>query len=105
MQYLILGYDGTDEEALERRMKVREAHISLGDQMRDAGKMLYGAAILDDVGKMIGSVIICDFESRTELDEWLEKEPYMTGDVWRKVEVKSCKVGPSFLDLKPISAN
>ena len=54
MQFLIIGYDGVDEQALARRMAVREAHLALGDKMRDAGKMLYGAAILNDSGKMIG---------------------------------------------------
>src|SRR5262245_21088902 len=82
MQYLVLGYDGTDEIALDRRMAARKAHIALGDQMRDTAKMLYGAAILDENEKMIGSVLIVDFESRQELDQWLEIEPYVTGKVW-----------------------
>jgi len=99
MQFLVMGYDGTDEQALNRRLAVREAHIALGDKMRDAGKMLYGAAILDDSGKMIGSMLVCDFESRIELDTWLEKEPYITGNVWQKIEIKPCKVGPSFVGL------
>lgn len=101
MQFLVLGYDGTDEQALARRMAAREAHLALGDKMRDAGKMLYGAAILDDDGKMIGSVIICNVDSRAELDQWLEIEPYMTGGVWKKVDVQICKVGPSFAKLTP----
>ena len=101
MQFLILGYDGTDEKALERRMAVREAHIALGDRMRDAGKMLYGAAILDGSEKMIGSVLICDFESREQLDLWLKEEPYVTGNVWQKIEIERCKVGPSFVNVKP----
>ena len=29
MQFLILGYDGKDENALNRRMAVREAHLEL----------------------------------------------------------------------------
>lgn len=97
MQFLVIGYDGTDEEALERRMKARPGHVALGDKMRDAGEMLMGAAILDENNKMIGSVLICDFESRADLDNWLEHEPYVVGDVWRDIEVKPCRVGPSFV--------
>lgn len=105
MQFLVLGYDGDDEQALERRLAVREAHVALGDKMRAEGKMLCGAAILDDSGKMVGSVLICDFEDRAELDKWLEIEPYVKGDVWRKIEVKSCKVGPSFVSaLSPATS-
>ena len=99
MQFLVVGLAGTDEKALERRMAVREDHLALGDRMRDAGKMLYGAAILDDAEKMIGSVLICDFQSREELDDWLKIEPYVTGKVWQNIEVKRCKVGPSFANL------
>jgi uncharacterized protein YciI len=100
MQFLVIGHDGTDEHALSRRMAVREAHIALGDKLRDAGKMLYGAAILDDHGKMTGSVLICEFDSRAELDQWLKEEPYVKGDVWKEIEVQPCKVGPSFAGLK-----
>lgn len=99
MQFLVIGLDGSDEKALERRMAVREDHLALGDRMRDAGKMLYGAAILDDNEKMIGSILVCDFQSREELDEWLKIEPYVTGKVWQSIEVKRCKVGPSFARL------
>lgn len=97
MQFLILGYDGQDPEALARRMAVRERHITLGDKLRDEGKLLYGAAILNDAGTMIGSVLIGDFADRAELDDWLQVEPYVTGNVWQHIEVKPCRVGPSFV--------
>lgn len=97
MQFMVIGYDGTDEEALERRMRARPAHVALGDKMRDAGEMLMGAAILDESDKMIGSVLICDFESRAALENWLEAEPYVVGDVWRDIQVTPCRVGPSFV--------
>jgi len=32
MQFLIIGKDGEDEKAMERRMKVRQAHLKLGDE-------------------------------------------------------------------------
>jgi uncharacterized protein YciI len=99
MQFLVIGHDGSDAEAMNRRLAVREAHLALGDKMRDAGKMLYGAAILDDHERMVGSALICDFASREELEQWLKDEPYVTGNVWQKIEVKPCKVGPSFANL------
>ncbi len=94
---MVLGYDGEDQSALERRLAVREAHIALGNQLRDEGKMLYAVAILDSTEKMVGSMIVLEMESRAEVDAWLEQEPYVTGNVWEKIEVVQCKVGPSFL--------
>ena len=93
MQFLILGYDGTDAAALGRRLAVRPEHLALGDVLRDAGNFWYGAAITDDSGNMIGSVMFMDFPSREELDAWLEREPYVTGNVWQQVEVRNCSVG------------
>jgi uncharacterized protein YciI len=94
MQFLVVAYDGTDEGALERRLKVREAHLKSAQEMYDTGKWLYAAAILNDDGKMIGSMIVCEFPSRAELDQWLEEEPYVAGDVWQKIEVNRAQVAP-----------
>ena len=96
MQFLVTAFDGTDSEALNRRLAVRSAHVELGNKYRDQGKHLYAAAILNDSEQMIGSVMIVDFKDRTELDSWLSEEPYVTGKVWEKIDIKPCKVGPSF---------
>lgn len=94
MQFMVLGYDGTDEQALERRLAAREKHLGLAAQMAEQGEILYAAAIQDDAGKMIGSMIICEFPSRADLDQWLKAEPYVTGNVWQKLEIKGCQVAP-----------
>lgn len=100
MQFLLTGWDGTDAEAPARRAAARQAHLDLGDRMIASGELLYAAAILDDRGGMIGSSMVCEFSSRAALDAWLEKEPYVTGNVWQKIEVRPCKVGPSFAKVK-----
>ena len=101
MEYLIIGWDGEDTEAPKRRAAVRERHLALGDKMLAEGTLRYAAAILGEDGAMTGSCMIVRFDSRDKLDEWLEKEPYITGDVWRKYEVRQCKSGPSFENLEP----
>ena len=88
MQFVVVAYDGTDEKALERRFAVRKEHLKEADEMFAAGLWLFAAGLLDDVGKMIGSMIVCDFPSREELQSrWLDKEPYMIGRVWEKVDI------------------
>jgi len=95
MQFIVLGYDGTDDKALERRLAAREAHLKLAKEMFGDEKWLYAAAILDDSGKMIGSMIVCDFPSRHELEEqWLIGEPYVIGRVWQRIEVNRAQVAP-----------
>ena len=93
MQFIVLGYDGTDDKALERRMAVRENHLKYAQEMFDTGKWLYASAILDDNEKMIGSMIVCDYPSREELQEqWLNKEAYVLGDVWKTIKIHRAKV-------------
>jgi len=95
MQFIVIAHDYKD--ALARRLAVREKHVELGDRMVAEGRALYGVALLDDKGQMVGSVCIVNFPSREEVDSWLKREPYVVGKVWEKIEVIPCKVGPSFV--------
>ena len=94
MQFLVVAYDGTDEKALERRLAAREEHLKLASEMAATGTLLYATAIQSDEGKMIGSVIACNFPSQEALDQWLKNEPYMKGNVWQKIEIKRCQQVP-----------
>ncbi len=87
MQFMIVAYDGTDEDALNRRLAVRDSHIAGAIELKNKGNLIAGGAILDDAGSMIGSTTYVEFESRAELDAWLERDPYVTGDVWRDITI------------------
>jgi uncharacterized protein len=88
MQFLLLAYDGTDPEALQRRLKVREKHLKKISVLKKADEFLLGGAILDENGKMIGSMIVYDFPDRKSLEERLKDEPYLTEGVWEKMEIQ-----------------
>lgn len=97
MQFIVLAFDGTDEEAVDRRLQAREAHLQGVEKRAQDGEHLYGAALLDDEGKMIGSMMVVDYPSREALDQWLQEEPYVVGDVWKTIDIQPCKVAPTFL--------
>jgi uncharacterized protein YciI len=88
MQFLLIAYDGTDTGALDRRMNSRAEHLEKIAHVKRAGKFLCGGAILDDYGKMIGSMILYEAEDRTELNILLQDEPYINNNVWEKIEIK-----------------
>jgi hypothetical protein len=88
MQFLLVAFDGTDPGALERRMKVRPDHLEKIAVLKKKGNFLLGGAILDESEKMIGSMIVYEFPDRSALDESLEDEPYITGAVWQKIEIR-----------------
>jgi uncharacterized protein len=97
MHFLVTAYDGTDELAPSRRQAAREGHLTSIEKLKAQGKALYGAALIDDKGGMVGSLVIYEFDSREEFDAYLKDEPYVTGKVWEKIEVKPCRVPPIFL--------
>ena len=91
-QYAVVAYDYTDDEALDRRLANRNAHLEGVRELARQGKFLSGGAILNDEGKMIGSNAHFRFADRQALDAWLETEPYMTGRVWEHVEISEVKL-------------
>ena len=91
-QYLVTGYDHTDEGALERRMGVRPHHLDGVKQLKASGNYLIGGALLNEEGKMMGSVMILQFETEEELEAWKQSEPYITQKIWESVDVKPFKV-------------
>jgi uncharacterized protein YciI len=96
MQFLLIAHDGTDSEALERRLKVREEHLEKIEELKQSGNFLFGGAILDVDGKMIGSIIVYELPDKQALDEILKDEPYFTKGVWKKIEIepfRTAKIG------------
>jgi uncharacterized protein YciI len=87
MQFILIAYDGVDPGAQERRMKVRPEHLAKIELLKKSGEYLFGGAILNDEGLMIGSTIVYEFPDRKALDEKLKDEPYMTAGVWEKVVI------------------
>lgn len=96
MQFMVLAYDGTDPDALERRLQARPTHLTVTDKMKADGHLLYAAALLNDDEQMIGSLLILDVDSSADIEEWLENEPYVQGDVWRDITVTPCRAAPMF---------
>lgn len=87
MEFVLIARDGTDSEAAERRSRVRPDHLDYVGGLKKNGRLLHGGAILDDEGKMTGSVVIYDFPDRQSLDEMLKEEPYILGKVWESIEI------------------
>ncbi|MEB0263586.1 MULTISPECIES: YciI family protein [unclassified Mucilaginibacter] len=91
-QYIVTGYDYTDEGALERRMNIRPHHLDGAKALKESGNYVLGGAVLNDEGKMIGSVMVLQFESEDGLEAWKQSEPYITQKIWETVDVKPFKV-------------
>ncbi|WP_207485921.1 YciI family protein [Arenibaculum pallidiluteum] len=94
MQFLIIARDGQDEGAPARRMAAREAHLANVRPMFADGRLIEGGAILDEDGRMVGSAVIAELPDRVALDAWLAGDPYVTGGVWRDIQVMPFRCAP-----------
>jgi len=92
VEYLVTAWDGTDADALSRRLAVRDAHLAGAQRLAERGQLLSGGAILDADGRMIGSSMHVAFADETAFRAWYDGEPYVTGDVWRDVTVRPMRI-------------
>ena len=88
MQYIIKAYDG--EGMLDKRMEIRPRHLEGIERIKE--HVICAGGLLDDEGKMKGSVLIMEYENRKHLDEYLANEPYVQENVWQKIEVERMNV-------------
>jgi hypothetical protein len=40
-----------------------------------------------------------EFENIEAVKAWLDKEAYVTGDVWKNIQIIPCKIAPAFEHL------
>ncbi|CDS13840.1 hypothetical protein LRAMOSA06014 [Lichtheimia ramosa] len=96
-QFVVIARDFDDAEALERRLAVREKHLNRILPKVDEGRVLLGGGILDshESGKMLGSCLIVDAESKEQVQQLLEEDPYVKGKVWKDWDIYpfNCAVG------------
>lgn len=91
-QFLILANDYKDENALTRRLAVREAHLQRVRIAKAGGAFIIGGAKLNEDGNMYGSMLVVQFENEEAVHAWLKDDPYVTGKVWEEVEVLPFRV-------------
>ena len=87
-QYVITAYDG--EGRLDKRMEVRPRHFAGMEKMKE--HILCAGGLLDEDGRMIGSVLVMEFESREQVDQYLATEPYVVEHVWERINVERMNV-------------
>lgn len=91
MFYAMIGEDVPD--SLEKRMAVRPAHVARLEQLRDEGRLLIAGPMpaIDspDPGPagFVGSLVVAEFASLAEAEQWLSKDPYVVEGVFARTTV------------------
>jgi len=90
----VIAHDGTDAGAQERRLAVRKQHLERNTKSKKEGKVIYGGAILDAEGKMVGSVMLLDKMTAEEAHEYIKEDQYVKGGVWKDYSIKPFRLAP-----------
>ena len=83
MPFAIIAHDAPGTDAL--RAQLRQQHV---DYLRERVEtILAGGALLDDVGRPVGGLLIIDTDDRQAAEAFAAADPFRTGGVFGSVEV------------------
>ena len=95
MLYLVYSEDVSD--SLPLRKKARPAHLERVELLKQQGRLVIAgpcpAIDNEDPGEagFTGSLIIAEFDSIDEAQQWADTDPYVEAGVYQQVTVKPYK--------------
>jgi len=95
MYYSIVAFD--TDNSLEKRLAARPAHLERLQQLQNEGRLLTAgpnpAIDNEDPGPngFTGSIIIAEFDSLDDAQNWADTDPYIEAGVYAGVSVKPYK--------------
>lgn len=95
MYYMIYSEDV--ENSLSKRLQARPAHIERLEILKSQGRLLAAGPLpaidSSDPGEagFTGSLLIAEFESLKDAQQWAEIDPYITSGVYARSTVKPFK--------------
>lgn len=81
MKFVILGYDGPEGEA--KRKIHRPAHLANLEPLAQQGRVILAGPLTDKTG----SLMVLEFESQAEAEQFASRDPYTVHGVFARVEV------------------
>jgi len=95
MLYAIIAQDKPD--SLERRLAARPEHLERLNQLKEEGRLVlagpHPSIDSEDPGPagFSGSLVVAEFPTLTEAQDWANEDPYIRADVYAQVAVKPFK--------------
>ena len=92
MWYAVISED--HEGTLDKRLAARPAHVARLTALRDEGRLLiagpHPAVDSPDPGPagFTGSLVVVEFDSLEDAQDWANQDPYIAAGVYAKVTVK-----------------
>lgn len=95
MFYAIISEDV--EDSLDRRLSVRADHLARLNALKEEGRLLlagpHPSIDTEDPGQagFSGSLVVAEFDSLAEAQQWADNDPYCSAGVYQQVIVKPFK--------------
>lgn len=95
MLYAIISQDSVN--SLEKRLETRPAHLERLNKLQDKARLIlagpHPAIDSEDPGDagFTGSLVVAEFESLEDAEQWANDDPYMHAGVYASVTVKPFK--------------
>lgn len=95
MLYAIMSQDV--ENSLPQRLKARPAHLARLTELQTQGRLVlagpHPAVDCEDPGEVgfTGSLVIAEFSTMEEAQQWADDDPYIAAGVYDNVTVKPFK--------------
>ena len=95
MLYAIISED--TENSLEKRLATRPAHVERLQVLKNEARLIlagpHPAIDNEDPGSagFTGSLIVAEFDSLQQAQQWAQEDPYIKAGVYKKVTVKPFK--------------
>ena len=95
MYYAIIAEDIAN--SLEKRLAARPEHLARLEQLKQEGRLLiagpHPAIDSEDPGEagFSGSLVVAEFNSLQDAQQWADNDPYISAGVYAKVTVKPYK--------------
>ena len=87
MSYFVTCIDKPN--SLNKRLSIRESHINYLTKFKS--KLVTAGPLIGDDGKPYGSLLILDFKVRSELQDFLENDPYNLEGLFKEVIIREFK--------------
>jgi uncharacterized protein len=81
MKFAIIGYDGPHGEA--KRKIHRAAHLANLEPLDRQGRVVLAGPLTDKAG----SLLVLEFETREEAEEFIRHDPYTVYGVFERIEI------------------
>jgi len=91
-QFIIIAHDYKDNDALNRRLAARPAHLERMKEEKVKGAFITGGAKLNEAGNMFGSMLIVNLPNKEAVEAWIAADPYVTSKVWETIEITAFRI-------------